>query len=143
MATLVSKIEFPRSSPDNLITMSEKLIGKHYENPKAVSIAPEKTEILRANIALAKQKREEAKAFSERAIKLNGEADKILGIAIGQTLEDETTIAGGVSLFSKYAQLDFKGDLEKLKDYGFTVTLSIKAQRPAKPKVKKGAKKKE
>ena len=36
MATLVSKIEFPRNSPDGLIAMGMGLLAKHDEDPKMV-----------------------------------------------------------------------------------------------------------
>jgi hypothetical protein len=137
MSSLNNKIEFPRSSPDKLIEAGEKLVAQHDSDPKAVTIPPEKIEFIRRNVATAKQKREEAKAAIELSKKLNAESERILGLALGQTVEDETHVAGAISDFSKRAQLDFKTDLTQLRNYGFTVTQTVKAPRLSKAKIEK------
>ena len=137
MAGLNNKIEFPRSSPDKLITMGEKLVAQYDADPKAVTISPEKIEFIRTSLAAAKQKREEAKAAADLSTKSYAEADRILGLALGQSLEEETHVAGMISDFSKRAQLDFKTDLTKLKDYGFSVTQPVKVPRLSKVKIEK------
>jgi hypothetical protein len=137
MANVVKKIEFPRSSPDSLISMTETLLKTHDENPAAVNIDAAIITSTRTKVALAKQKREDAKNATDLAIKLRGEADMLLGIALGQSLEDDTTVAGGVAAFRDHAQLSYKQDIKKLKDYGFTVNVSQRAARITKAKVEK------
>jgi len=141
MSNLSTTIEFPRSSPDKLITMAETLLKQHDENAEAVNVESEIIDALRANVALAKQKRADAKAASELSVKLIAEADKILGLAIGQTLDDETTIAGQIVVFRDGAQYKFRKNVDKLKDYGFSVGQKIRKQRAAKPKEEKVKKK--
>lgn len=137
MSSLNNKIEFPRSSPDKLIGMGEKLVGECDKNPEAVTVSPKKIEFIRVNVAAAKQKREEAKAATQLAKKLIAESDRILGLALGQTVDDETHVSGAIVDFSKRAQLDFKADLTKLKDYGFKVTQTVKTPRLSKAKIEK------
>ena len=143
MSKVNSKVDFPKSSPDGLINMAETLLDTHSNNPSAVvAMDADKTDAIRNNVALAKQKRADAKAASALSVKLNGEADKILGLAIGQSLEDETTVAGWVTLFQKHSKLAFSKDIEKLRDYGFKVKLSQPKPRAPRAKVDKTAPKK-
>jgi hypothetical protein len=134
MSALNSKIEFPRSSPDGMMTMGEKLLTAHDANPSKVNVPQEVIDTIRNNIARAKALRAESKSLAARAVALNGDADKILGIAIGQTLDDVTTVAGAVAEFRDFAYPAFKRDLEKLIGYGFDVTISIKPTRVAQKK---------
>lgn len=137
MAMLVTKIEFPRNSPDGLITMGEGLLEKHDEDPKLVAFTPEERERLSSSLNAAKAKRSEAKKLVARSVELNGEADKILGLALGQSLEDETTSAGLIAKFRDEGSRAFKGNIEKLRNYGFTVTITQKAARVTKKMIEK------
>jgi hypothetical protein len=129
MANLVSKIEFPRNSPDGLIAMSETLLAQYDTNPTGFNVPSSVIDSMRANVKMAKEAREEAKKLASRAVQLNGNADKILGIAIGQSLSDSSTLAGNIADFRDYANLAFKDNIEQLKEYGFSVKISQKAAR--------------
>jgi 5-enolpyruvylshikimate-3-phosphate synthase len=129
MANLVSKIEFPRNSPDGLIAMSETLLAQHDTNPTGVSVPSSVIDSMRANVKLAKEARDEAKKLAARAVQLNGNADKILGIAMGQSLSDSSTLLGNIADFRDHANLAFKDNIEQLKEYGFSVKISQKAVR--------------
>jgi hypothetical protein len=129
MANLVSKIEFPRNSPQALIAMAEIVSAKYAENPELIPIPKQVMASLQEKVQAAKAMREEAQKLAARAVELNGIADKALGIAIGQSLNDDTTVSGSVALFRDYAALVFKNDIEQLKNFGYDVKVTQKAAR--------------
>jgi hypothetical protein len=141
MGKITVKIDFPRTSPEGIISMGKNLLQTYDVNPEAVNVGREHIELLRNHVAAAEEKRIAAKQAFDLSVKLNGEADKLLGISIGQTLEDDTTVVGAIATFRNHAQLTFKKDIEKLRDYGFSVKLSTPTPRITKAVLEKAAKK--
>ena len=127
MANLNVKTEFPRSSAELLIKMVENLLKKVEESPDAVPVPKAVIEVMQTKMASAKAMRLEAAAAAARAVSLNGDADKALGLSLGQTLNDRTTVAGCVALFRDHALLVYDDAPEKLRDYGYDVKITQKA----------------
>jgi hypothetical protein len=129
MANLVSKIEFPRNSPDGLIALGKTILKKHKENPEKILVPPVIIEKMSKAINNAEAMRQEAKELATKSVQLNAAADKLLGVSIGQTLTDTETLTGNIADFRDYAYLSCKDNVEQLKEYGFGVKISQKTGR--------------
>ncbi len=129
MATTVSKIEFPRNSPEGLLTMVKTLLKTYDKDPSKVNLPTAVIDRMRRFLVEAENLRTQAKEMAARAVQLNGSADIMLGTATGQSLSNSETLAGSVADFRDYASLSFKDNIEQLKEYGFSVKITQKAAR--------------
>jgi hypothetical protein len=134
MARKTIKVEIPESSPNKLLELLKCITEKHQFDPENSPIKGPMMDDFLLKQVLASEKRKEAKRLSDLSQAMLGEADQILGTGPGQSRQSEGTLLNHLTYFRDQLLLHFRGNEQKMKDYGFKVTLGEAKTPVRKPK---------
>ena len=113
-----------RTSPDQLMHLGEAIITKHNEPGGGSPLDNEEVGELETEVTAARLKETEAKDLHAEGENLNEQADTLLGIAEGQSLQTEGTVYFLIDDVRDKLLLVHEGNEEALSEYGFKVVIS-------------------
>ncbi|HEX3009199.1 MAG TPA: hypothetical protein VHO90_16465 [Bacteroidales bacterium] len=128
------KVTIPKSSPEELIDLGDKVDKKNTELGETSPVKTFNFVALKAALASAKAKREEAAELHQRAEKLNEEANLALGIGRIQNSKTPDTVLTIVTGIRDALLGFYRGKEQALNDWGYKVVSggSSKKQTPSK-----------
>ena len=133
------RIPLPKGHPDKFIQIMKDVIEEHEElgvasplnNPTFVDMADFKQKLLQAD-----QLREASIAARAEAEALMGQAKKILGTSVGQSINTEGTLYYMLESIKKVLLVKYRGVEQDLESFGFHVVVGSTKKVGRKKKVK-------
>ena len=124
MARRTVKVEIPEGKPEDLISLAKSITERYTQDVQnnPLRLLPME-EFVHKQVA-ASEKRKEAKRLLDQGQSSLSEAEKIMGISAGQSRQTEGTLLYHLTAIRDQLLLAFRGNEEKLRDYGFKVTVS-------------------
>lgn len=126
MARKTVRTEIPRSKPEDLLSLGDRIVEKHLELGAESPLKDANIVQLTASLTDAKGKRKESKKLKETSEKLMEASNVSLGTHKGQTSDTP-----GTALFHIVGCRDallshFRGNEEALSEFGFKVVVDSK-----------------
>ncbi len=121
MSKVTVKIEIPSGSPDDLLSMAQKVENNHTKKGANSPLNAIDMTTFSAKLLSAKEKRAEAKRLHDEAEALNQQALQDLGIAEGQNSKTPGTIYSLITSARDVLMGINRGQEEKLNEWGFKV----------------------
>jgi hypothetical protein len=114
------------TNPEDLVKLGENIVAKHNEDPAASPIAGLDMEDFETKVTGADSKQKEAEKLRKDSETATEERDGLLGHRKDQNSNTAGTILNYVSRVRDILLGNFRGEEQKLGDYGFTVNQSSK-----------------
>lgn len=121
MARVIVKVGIPRRNPDEMITLTNKLLERHNQMGDKSPLRDLGLDQIQVKLKTAKEKRDEARMLHKKAEMLNQEAELDLGIADFQNSTTAGTIYNALTRSRDILLGIHKGQEENLNDWGFEV----------------------
>jgi hypothetical protein len=121
MAKTNVKVEIPGNRPDELILLGEKIEKKNAALGEQSPLNVLKMTALKAGLAEAKSKKEQARELHKQAEKLNEEADLALGVSKTQNSKTPDTVLNIITAARDVLLGINRGKEESLNEWGFKV----------------------
>lgn len=118
------KVNIPRTSPDKLMHLGEAIIAKHNAPGSDSPLDDEEVGELETRVIAARLLEQQAKDLHEEGENLNEQADTLLGIAKGQSLQTKGTVYYLIDDVRDKLLLVHEDNEEALSEYGFKVVIS-------------------
>ena len=118
------KVKIPRTNADKLMHLGEAIVTKHNGPAGNSPLDDEEVGELQTEVAAARVKEQKAKELHAEGENLNEQADTLLGIAGGQSLQTEGTAYYLIDDVRDKLLLLHEGNEEALSEYGFKVVIS-------------------
>ncbi len=118
------RVNIPRTSPDKLMHLGEAIVTKHNDMGGTSPLDNAEVTELETAVAAARLLEEEADELHAEGENLNQQADTLLGIAKGQTLQTEGTVYYIIDDVRDKLLLVNEDNEEALSEYGFKVVVS-------------------
>lgn len=123
MSRKTVRVDIPRGSPDGFVKLAKAIILNHKKLGKNSPLDDAVVKQLEAIIAEVGDKREEAAGMHAQGEKVNQQANTLLGIADGQTINSKDTAYHLIDDIRDVLLLAHKGNEEALEEYGFNVVV--------------------
>ena len=136
MSRKTVRVDIPTGSPDDLLTLGLKIKAKHDKDGAASPLDAKKMTVLRAALAIAGPKHQEAKDADGVAQAARQVRDSALGVAGGQNVNTKDTALNLITYERDQLLLSNDGNEEALTGYGFNVVVGAAKARAAKPAAK-------
>jgi hypothetical protein len=136
MARKTVRVDIPARKAEDLMKLIQNVSEKYTQDSSNSPLrALNMTEFVsKAN--QASEKRKEAKRLADTSQGLNGEAEQLLGIAPGQNRQSEGSLLYQLTLIRDQLLLIYRGNEDKLAEYGFKVSVGTASTPGRKPKIK-------
>jgi signal transduction histidine kinase len=136
MARKTVRVDFIRTNADDLIVLMNRLIDRHTLLGTASPLKAAEVEALTELVASAATQRRQVKEAEARSQSLNNTVNTLLGIAKGQGATSPNT---GLFLLTGMRDTllkEYRGEEEKLSEWGFNVVTGEAKSPQRKPKNK-------
>lgn len=124
MAKRNVRVDIPRSSPDKMLDLSERIHERHTElgddtplHHEEMTDIPTKVAAARAHLKKADKLHEEAEAETQHAL-------NIIGIAKGQTIKTSGTLYNKSGRARSILVVKHENEEEEISKYGYNVVIS-------------------
>lgn len=118
------RVNIPRTNPDKLMHLGEAIITKHNTPGSGSPLDDGEVAELQTAVAAARLLEQEAEELHEAGENINEQADTLLGIAKGQSLQTEGTVHYLIADVRDKLLLVHEDNEEALSEYGFKVVIS-------------------
>ena len=134
MARRTIRVEIPTGKPDDLIALAKNVRTKHVADGADSPLDTDMLNTLNTKTTSAETKNASAKQHDEQAQALRQDRDTSLGLADGQTADSPDTVLNLLTYTRDALLLKFRGNEEKLSEYGFNVVVGSAKSPTKKPK---------
>lgn len=131
MARKTIRVDIPTGSPDKLIKLAKDINTRNNKVGTTPELDVDKATATNSTATTAEGKRALAASMAAEAQALNDEAATLLGIAAGQNAQTPNTLLFDVTGYRDELLMAFRGNEEKLSEYGFNVVVG-EAKSPTK-----------
>lgn len=123
MARKTIRVDIPTGSPDKLIKLAKDIDTKNNEVGTTPVIDVDATAATKSTANTAGEKRTLAASLAAQAQTLNEDASNLLGLGNGQNAQTPNTVLFDVTGYRDDLLKAFRGNEEKLSEYGFSVVV--------------------
>ena len=134
MARRTIRVEIPTGKPDDLIALAKNVRTKHVADGADSPLDTDMMTTLNTKTTSAETKNASAKQHDAQAQALRQDRDTSLGLADGQTADSPDTVLNLLTYTRDALLLKFRGNEEKLSEYGFNVVVGSAKSPTKKPK---------
>ena len=134
MARRTIRVEIPTGKPDDLIALAKSVHTKHVADGADSPLDTDMLDTLNTKTTSAETKNASAKQHDAQAQALRQDRDTSLGLADGQTADSPDTVLNLLTYTRDALLLKFRGNEEKLSEYGFNVVVGSAKSPTKKPK---------
>lgn len=123
MARKTIRVDMPVGKPEELMGLLKSILEKYEKDPKTSPLKSLNMTDFTAKTNLAAITRKDAKRLSEQSQAMYGESEQLMGIAPGQSRQSEGTLLYLLTMVRDQLLLTYRGNEDKLAEYGFKVSI--------------------